>query len=351
MRVPGFLPMLFLPVCGLAQQPPEPLVSLEWQSVETGVTASFRGVSAPTPSTVWVTGTQGTVLLSTDGGRTFRKRPVPEAEELDFRDVHAVDERVAYLLSAGTGASSRIYKTEDGGDSWKTLHVNARPEGFFNGLAFWDHENGVAVGDPVEGRLFVMVTRNGRDFHRVPVEDLPPTQEGEYGFAASGTNVAVAGSDHVWIATGGSAARVFRSADGGRTWAVSDTPIRAGAASAGIFSLYFRDTQTGFAVGGDYQKPDQSGGNLARTDDGGVTWEIIPASPALGYRSAIAESRRQGRSLLIVAGIGGSDISRDEGRIWRSVGIDDSNALAVGASGIWVVGPQGRVARGKVVVR
>ena len=40
---------------------------------------------------------------------------VPGAADLDFRDVDAVDERKAFLLSIGEGEKSRIYQTADGG--------------------------------------------------------------------------------------------------------------------------------------------------------------------------------------------------------------------------------------------
>ena len=56
-----------------------------------------------------------TVLRTVDGGRTWQLLPVPGAEKLDFRDVDAMSDRVAHVLSIGAGAASRIYTTTDGG--------------------------------------------------------------------------------------------------------------------------------------------------------------------------------------------------------------------------------------------
>ncbi|MEE8585415.1 MAG: YCF48-related protein, partial [Acidobacteriota bacterium] len=240
--------------------------SLSWQRFESGVSASFRGISAVSDQVVWVSGSQGTVLLTKDGGKSWKRLEVPQAEGLDFRDVHAQDGKTAYLLSAGSGELSRIYKTVDGGQSWRMLFKNPHPEGFLNGLAFWDSTHGIAMGDPVKRRLFVLTTNDaGESWERTPADRLPEVKEGEYGFAASGTSLVAAGQQHAWIGTGGAAARVFRTQDRGQSWSVSETPIAAGAPSAGIFSLYFRDTQNGWAIGGDYQQPEKAGGNLART--------------------------------------------------------------------------------------
>ena len=59
-------------------------------------------------------------------------------------------------------------------------------------------------------------------------------------FAASGTCLVVHGDRNVWFGTGGAKVpRVFRSVDRGRSWTVHETPIRAGNAASGIFSLAF----------------------------------------------------------------------------------------------------------------
>ena len=88
--------------------------------------------------------------------------------------------------------------------------------------------------------------------------DLPPALENEGAFAASGTNIAVFGKSHAWIGTGaGVKARVLRTTDRGRTWTIAETPLIAGA-SAGIFSVAFRDAKHGVIVGGDYRKENEA---------------------------------------------------------------------------------------------
>src|SRR5581483_3734783 len=105
---------------------------------------------------------------------------------------------------------------------------------------------------------------------------LPAALPGEAAFAASGSCLIARGEADAWFVTGGGkAARVFRSTDRGRSWEASETPVAAGAASAGAFSIAFRDREHGMIVGGDYKKPDEAGATAAFTSDGGKTWTLL----------------------------------------------------------------------------
>ncbi len=319
-----------------------------WQLLESGTSASFRGLDAVDDNVVWVSGTGGTWGRTLDGGATWQMRTVPGAEELDFRDVDAFDADVAYLMSAGPGAASRIYKTVDGGDSWQLQHTNRSPQGFFDGMAFWTADHGLVYGDPVDGFFTVLATEDGgATWTRVPAEAMPPSLEGEAGFAASGSGLAVIDGGHAWFGTGGPEARVFRSTDYGKSWTVVSTPMRGGAGSSGIFSLDFRDALHGVAVGGDYTESDETTANAARTIDGGVTWELIEASPPSGYRSGVAYAPGSSTPTWIAVGTSGSDRSVDDGASWSALGTENLNSVRFTDSecGGWAAGPDGRIAR------
>ncbi len=321
---------------------------LTWQPLDSGTTASFRGLSAATDDVVWVSGTSGTWGRTADGGDTWTMRQMPGAEELDFRDVDAFGDRVAYLMSAGPGDASRIYKTTDGGETWALQHTNPSPEGFWDGMAFWDAERGLLYGDPVDGRFVVLATGDGgATWSRVPDAGMPPALEGEAGFAASGSGLAVVDGGHAWFGTGGPAARVFHSADYGESWTVAETPILAGKGAAGIFSLAFPDTLHGIAVGGDYTQPEATAGNAAMTRDGGLHWQAAGSSPPAGYRSGVAHAPGTGGRMLIAVGTSGSDLSLDGGETWTPLGADNHNAVRFGSSACaaWAAGPEGRLAR------
>ena len=321
----------------------------QWESQTSGTTVRLRGVSAVNQSVVWASGDKGTYARTLDGGKTWTIGHVPGSEELDFRDVDAFSADTAYLLSIGEGEKSRIYKTTDGGLHWTLQFKNSRPAAFFDAMAFWDTNHGIAVSDPVDGRFLIINTSDGgATWKEMPGPGMPPALQGEGAFAASGTCIAVHGKREVWFGTGGpNGARVFRSSDGGRSWKVTSTPMMSGKA-AGIFSVVFSNSKQGVIVGGDYEKERLAGNNVAWTSDGGKSWRLAGAKRPAGYRSGVALSRGSGKGTSLVAvGPAGSDVSADGGKSWNAIGEEGFHSVSFApASGAgWAVGENGRIAR------
>ncbi|MBA2258118.1 MAG: oxidoreductase [Acidobacteria bacterium] len=315
--------------------------SAAWTPQTSGVTVRLRGVSAVNDRVVWASGASGTVLRTTDGGATWKTAPVPDAAQLDFRDIDAFSETIAYVMSIGNGEASRIYKTVDGGRHWALQLANKDPKIFLDAMAFWSPEAGVAFSDSVDGRFVIFMTTNGGDtWTPVAADRLPPALPNEGAYAASGSNLAMAGS-HVWIGT--TASRVLHSVDRGRTWSVTQTPVVTGA-SAGIFSITFRDALHGLVVGGDFQKEREAVDNAAVTADGGKTWTLVKG--LTGYRSAVAYVPESKRSWIAVGPLG-SDLSTDDGKSWTPVAGPGFHAFSVSRSGRvgWGVGERGAIAR------
>lgn len=324
----------------------------QWTPQQSGTTVRFRGVSAVNSKVAWASGDKGTVARTVDGGRTWRASVVAGAEALDFRDVEGVDANTAYILSIGTGEASRIYKTVDGGASWTLQFTNHNPKAFFDAFAFWDASSGIAMSDPVDGKFVIIrTTDGGAHWQEVSRAKIPDALEGEAAFAASGTCIAVQGKNNVWVGTGGGkTARVFRSSDRGQTWSVSQTPIVAGNASSGIFSLAFRDARNGIAVGGDYKNEREAHDHLARTNDGGRTWTLMRgSSQPSGFRSGVVyvAGTNVVAPMLIAVGPAGSDYSVDDGASWTGIAGDGFHAVSFAKtikSG-WAVGEGGRIAK------
>lgn len=311
-----------------------------WQPQSVGTDANFRGLSAVNAKVAWVSGTKGIYARTVDGGENWIVATVPGAEKLDFRDVEAFGESTAYLMSAGPGGSSRIYKTTDGGKAWKLQFQASHPSTFLDSLAFWDEMHGIAVGDPVDGRFQFFVTDDGGGQWR-PLPNCPAALDKEGAFAASGTCLITRGSNDAWFVTGGAkVARVLHSTDRGATWTATQTPLAAGVESAGQFSIAFRDHDHGMIVGGDYKKPNNRGANSAVTADGGKTWK--PTTAPLPYQSAVAWAGDR----WVMVGSSGSFWTTDNGATWHELDRENSNAIAFAAHGPgWRAGQKGAVAR------
>ena len=320
------------------------LAAPTWTEQQSGATARFRGISAFSDRVAWASGSGGTAVRTADGGATWQRLTIPNAEKLDFRDIDAVSNETAYVLSIGSGESSRIYKTSDAGKTWTLQFTNTDPKAFFDAMAFWDAERGLAFSDSVDGQLVILRTENGgRAWTRVPASGLPPALENEGAFAASGTNVAVFGRDHVWIGT--SRSRVLRSTDAGRSWSAITPPVATGS-STGIFSIAIRDAQHGIVVGGDYRKEAEAVDNAAVTSDGGRTWQAVKGLS--GFRSVVAYLPGESSPTLIAIGPQGADQSTDDGRTWTPVtGATGLHTFAVAKRGRigWGAGENGRILR------
>lgn len=294
------------------------LVAPRWSTLTSDVAATLRGVSAVSDTVAFASGSGSTVLRTADGGRTWHVLTVT-TERLDFRDVDTIDARTAYLLSIGTGPASRIYKTTDAGATWTLQYTNPEPKGFLDAMAFWDATHGIVVGDSIDGAFSILLTADGgKTWTPAPATGLPPALAGEGAFAASGTNVAVHGANDAWFATGAaSKARVLHTRDRGRSWTIADTPLIAGA-SAGAFSIAFRDADHGVVVGGDYQKEAEAIDNVVITSDGGRTWTLVKERALSGFRSVVAYVPGTKMSLIAV-GPQGADWSADDGRSWTPI--------------------------------
>jgi len=312
--------------------------TLTWQPTPTGTNAQLRGLSAVSRQVAWASGARGTVLRTIDGGRSWQQVGPPDAATLDFRDIEAFDARTAVALSIGEGEDSRIYRTTDGGRIWTESFRNTDPAAFYNCVAFFDPRHGLATGDPVAGRFNVLSTSDGgRSWTHLPG---PAALAGEYQFSASGQCVSVAGGRDAWLATGGSSvARVLHSADRGRTWTASETPL-ASSESAGVFATAFRTPHTGIAIGGDFAAPTNGANALALTRDGGRTWREPATAPA-GYRSGVTYHPFL-PNVLIAVGPTGSDVSLDGGRNWRQFYAGSFDTVDCGRDGAcWASGAAG----------
>jgi photosystem II stability/assembly factor-like uncharacterized protein len=319
----------------------------QWVKQDVNTTASFRGLSVVSEKIIWASGTGGTVIRTIDGGEKWDVITVPDAEKLDFRDIEAFDANTAYILSIGNGDSSRIYKTLDGGKTWKMQLKITNKEVFLDALACLDRDTCLVVSDPVNERFRFCATDSGGDAGSwgelyIHEDEYPLAIDGEAAFAASGTCLIASGRS-LFLVSGGSSARVFRSINGEAPWKLSDTPISAGSASTGIFSIAMLDAKNGVIVGGNYEKPDEAKDNLAFTTDGGETWKLRKG--LTGYRSGVTYINR---STIVAVGTNGTDMSRDGGRTWRRFGSENLNVVqSKGKKATWAAGPNGLVVKMK----
>lgn len=342
------LALLALSACGPVSSPGADWTpSLEVQYHDSST--YFWAVSIVDPRTVWVAGTRGRVVRTTDGGGSWQMGEVPGAEDLQFRDVHAFSPQEAFLLSIGSGTDSRIYKTVDGGASWTLSFQNEDPNGFFDCLSFWDRERGIAFSDSHEGEFTLIRTVDGgASWERIGPEMVPDARTGEGAFAASGTCLITRPGGLAWFGTGASGidTRVIRTADYGDHWEEAPSPIASTDGASGVFSLSFLDNQMGMAVGGKYNQPDSLYDDAAATSDGGATWTLVARTGLGGAASGVSYVPGAATPTLVaVSASGGAAYSVDNGERWTVFDTTSWQAVSITGPEVgWVVG-DGRIGR------
>nr|WP_321233166.1 oxidoreductase [uncultured Psychroserpens sp.] len=214
------------------------------------------------------------------------------------------------------GSPALLYKLDVDIEKNRVVYKEDHPKAFYDSMEFWNAQEGIAIGDPTDDCMSVIITRNaGKHWEKLSCDDLPKAKEGEAAFAASDTNIAIIG-DKTWVATGGKASRILFSPDKGNTWDVYETPIVQGIETTGMYSIDFYDEMNGFAIGGDYTKPADSSANKIRTTDGGKTWQLVAQNQSPGYRSCVQYVPNGKGKELVAIGFNGIDYSNDSGNTW-----------------------------------
>ena len=247
---------------------------------------SIRAIAPLDADRVWFAANRGVVGLidhQTPKLATIRYQD----SLLQFRSIAAIKDAVFVLSIANPGVLYKIGFNGTEATSIEEVYVEKGEKVFYDALRFWNEKEGIAMGDPTDDCLSILITKDGGEsWEKVPCNALPKVASGEAAFAASNSNISIRG-DKVWIVSGGKKSRVFYSGDKGANWEVFDTPIVQGKAMTGIYSVDFFDEKVGIVFGGNWDEKEFNEGNKALTTDGGRSWKLLSNGAGPGYRSSV----------------------------------------------------------------
>lgn len=242
-----------------------------------------------------------------------------------------------FMLSVGSPAL--LYKTGESG-KMDLVYLEEGEGVFYDAMMFWNDQEGIAVGDTVNGCFSIIITRDGgMNWNKLDCEQLPNNIEGEGAFAASNSNIEVLG-DKIWIAT---TKRILYSSNKGFTWEAFETPILNQEATQGMYGIDFYSDMLGIAIGGDYTNPKGNTANKAMTNDGGKTWTLIADGQEPSYKSCVQFVPNTSGNGIIALGFTGISYSSDMGETWATLSdesfytirfLNDSIAYAAGKNRI-----------------
>ena len=273
---------------------------------------------------VWYSGTDSKFGYVSLKDTADKKQIKLSPENLQFRTLAQTKDSF-YTINIGSPAKwftvqkDNLKVSLNMTDSTKTVFFDA----FVFDLA---KDRGIAISDPNEdgsGKNLIFTNLN----KSTPTANFPQYFPGEAHFAASNSNIAMAGN-WVWIATGGAKARIFKF-NWARpfNWKAIDTPFIQGTSSQGIYSIDFYNKKFGIAVGGDYTKQAENINNIATTHDGGETWQIQASGKNAGYKTCVKIRPKSKGKDIIAVGDQNIEFSQDFGKTWTK--ISDEKGLYV----------------------
>jgi photosystem II stability/assembly factor-like uncharacterized protein len=231
------------------------------------LTDKFFDVWPTSPTRAFIVGDRGKVLLTEDGGRTFKRIDI--GTQLGVFGIQMTDDQNGYLC----GQDGLVMRTRDGGKTWKRL--DSRTHLFIFGLSFPDTNHGFFVGDRA---LVLSTTNGGESFIKRQLQHIFPADQADYAlpyeepvlYSTSFVDV-----DHGWIV--GELGRIWATVNGGKSWDEQQKSLAWNRAPGinddknfldfllpSFFSVSFSDQKHGAACGLE--------GWVIQTNDGGKTW-------------------------------------------------------------------------------
>lgn len=255
----------------------------QWTSMGIETQASFRAIKA-FKNHIWIGGTRGTVIHSSDYGKSWAIQQIPTAEKLDFRDLIILNEKEVILMSAGLSKehAAKLFKTTNGGSTWEILYETNEPGYFFDAIT-WNTKtkDGLLVSDPKDGKFSLFrLTKKGQELVQLSNPSFPSLLRKEAAFAASGSSlIQVPSTREHYLVTGGSQkSRIYKSTDQGQTWKLQ-AEVCCSDSSSGFFSIAAKNKHHVWAGGGNYLRINENNFPIMESTDDGNTWNALANSP------------------------------------------------------------------------
>jgi len=238
-----------------------------------------------------VVGERGHILVSRDGGKHWMRAESPTESTLTGVTLHESG------LGWAVGHDAVILRTEDGGETWATVHAAPEEERPLLDVWFENAEHGVAIG--AYGYV-LQTTDGGETWHTHTIADTDRHLN----------HITAAPSGHIYVAA--ESGKVFRSDDGATTWSELAPPY-----AGSFFGTLPVDGEHVYVYG--------LRGHLFYTDDAGASWQALDTGTASLLTGGLA--LEDGR--LVFTGMGGIILSGpDKDGVVRQIRRSDRASLA-----------------------
>lgn len=274
-------------------------LSAQWSISQGGFDLSFTSGFFITENTAYISGNNGTLLKSTDGGDRWFILPSPRVDDLAIYFINA--ER-----GFAAGTAGKLFKTTDGGNTWTEKYTNTSEP--LTSIYFIDENTGFIAGGGYQKSILIKTTDGGESWSPAALPDNTISISSIkffsplVGYISGNINI------------------IYKTTDGGTTW----KPIGSTGTTNWLRKLYFLSGTTGFVLGEDQFNLDSQ---ILRTTDGGSNWNIVYTYKAYNKINSIcfynnSSGYAAGDSGLLLK-------TTDSGKTWNKLNSGISSNIAV----------------------
>lgn len=219
-----------------------------WTYYDLGMNVDFQAISMINENTGYITGTNSTVMKTTNGGVNWFAKTSPSASSYQLYSCEFADENTGIVfVNFATVPGGNVFKTTNGGDNWSQYAVGAASENIYS-ADMVDADIGYCTMN--QSNRPVYKTTNGG------VNWSPLTT----GLTGSIRSVSAPDANTVYVCQTGGTSRVAKSTNGGANWTLITLPV-----AADFSSIKFKDANTGYVSGNNTTV-------VAKTTNGGTNW-------------------------------------------------------------------------------
>jgi photosystem II stability/assembly factor-like uncharacterized protein len=242
---------------------------LEWSAQSSGALAKLSGVFFVDRQNGWIVGSNGTLLVTEDGGAKWLRRTLPERQMGEaLNDVWFFNPDRGLLLGeyglfnrkGDIDLSVKVFllMSKDRGANWEAGTLRRPPDSILLRMSFAKDQLGWAVG---ESGTIQRTIDGGATW---TLQDAP-TRKLLYDVAASDDN-------HAWVV--GAGGTILRTVDGGRNWDEQSSGV-----TEALRAVHFVDPQRGWAAG--------AKGTIISTANGGARWRRQTSGVGLNLNDVV----------------------------------------------------------------
>ncbi|HWZ22365.1 MAG TPA: YCF48-related protein, partial [Cytophagaceae bacterium] len=296
--------ILFFPViysCRKSKCPVPTTSTTENNLMPTSLSGYLLAVDFPTPTTGYISGNNGAVYKTTDGGQTYQN--ICPLSGYDYYSLDFVSATTGYLVNSYSTDKGNVYKTTDGGQNWVLLSV---PTTQWRCVKFINTQVGFVGGGVVNdsnynGNLY-RTADGGNTWTQIVISNLK---------SVTGIYFVDANIGHMSCDEG----QVYVTSDGGQTWTLQNLNLNTTLPTTQLITgdIFFKNANEGYCLTRTVYYNDMF---LMKTMDGGNNWSRI-ALPASGFTTS--------NSYVCIAFadnntgyISGGNITEDKGVILKS---------------------------------